>query len=157
MAFYGPGCIEALQRQQAQEAINLKELKDNLWIDLALLYGSSYIEENKLVISYAYTGRHPLHIHSSEEYLLRVALRNVGHKIIKKHTLYGNTGEVVLQNRYYTSVTEEESEAMTNLYNDYVSNHDRDYMSESDESSADSDDSSEESDKDCSEDPSSKE
>ena len=121
------------------------------------MYGSSYIEENKLVISYAYTGRHPLHIHSPEEYLLRVALRNVGHKIIKKHTLYGNTGEVVLQNRYYTSVTEEESEAMTNLYNDYVSNHDEDYMSESDESSADSDDSSEESDKDCSEDPSSKE
>ena len=159
MAFYGPGVIEALNRQQAEEAIKQKELKDNLWIDLALLISSSYIRENseesKLVIRYLYTGIHPLHMHSPEEYLLRVALRNVGHKIERKHTLYGNTGEVVLKNTYYTSVTAEESEAMTNLYNDYVSNHEEGFVEDSDDSCSDSDDSSEESDKDCSDDPSS--
>jgi hypothetical protein len=133
----------------------LKELKDNLWIDLALLYSSSYIEENKLVISYQYTGRHPLHIHSPEEYLLRIALRNVGHKIERKRTFYGHSGEVVLYNLYYTSVTGEESGIMSNLYNDYVSNREEEFVEDSDDSCSDSDDSSEESDKDCSDDPSS--
>ena len=91
-----------------------------LWIDLHSLISSSTLEcechekntcpDGKLsylVIYYEYSKKHPEHIHNPTVYLLRKALRAVGHKITKiDNHLYDDF--TAFMTEYTTSITEEE-------------------------------------------------
>ena len=90
------------------------------WIDLATLIPCSYIENGKMSISFQYSKKHPAPVDSNIMYLLRIALREVGHKIISKNARYDDEHNLMCT-WYETSVSEEEHTMFGKYYNEWIS------------------------------------
>ena len=97
----------------------MKKNKDK-WIDLKILGTGSCIEGGKQTIYFEYSKDHPEPMNDPKTYLLRVALRSVGHKIIEVIYTYGNNLNVLFV-EYKTTITKEESEYASKWYNEWIS------------------------------------
>ena len=109
----------------------MAEDKKELWLDLHSLVSSSTFQcdchkknycpdgnTSYLIIYYEYSKKYPEPLHDSKTYLLRVALRALGHKIRKiENHLYDDMSAFMVQ--YTTSITEEEYRQSDN-YNGYI-------------------------------------
>ena len=102
------------------ENVTLIQMNQNKeeWIDLHTLIQCSTNENGKMVIHYQFDVQKE-YAYDTNWYCLRVALRKVGHKIEKYVDYYEDFN--LIKRSFYTSITEEEHEYSSKLYNEMVS------------------------------------
>jgi len=112
----------------------LKKISNDDWIDLSILIESSCYTNDKLDIFYDWNGTYVSMVESNTKYLLRKALRNVGHKIVKVTSTYSANGQCIMTS-YLTTIGKEQGNKMTQLYNQWISEtHDEEYPESESES-----------------------
>ena len=102
---------------------NKMNAKREEWIDLDILVTScKYTSQNKLYVYWQYSDKFPSPVDNNNHYLLRQALRAVGHKIEMILSYYGQNDKLV-QLEFHTTVTRDEYEVAQMFRREYADDH----------------------------------
>jgi hypothetical protein len=90
------------------------------WIDLMALGDTTNYENGLMVISKQYPNKSFIDDSNTYIYLMRQAIRNVGHKILSMQSTYDKEDHRLLQISFSTDISDKDGDKMTRFYNTWV-------------------------------------